>query len=300
MQHKLALHLAALIFGSQHVVTKMALSHIPHAILFSTIRFSVSSIFSIIFFCVYKIYIETRDEENRELLYDTFKIKKSICLKGLELGFYLFGGFCLQTIGLKYTTASRSAYLLYLNVKFVPIFNYCFYKTVYSSSTWISVMLAISGTLLLSLDKDSSGGEINIGDVFSLFSAVSSSLFIIRAENDLCMHDLIQLNMFTLTSVSVYFLITCLITQELYSFNIFSFWLSLTYLAIIVTCVGQCLQFYGQRKISSAKSALIFALDPVYNVFFSFFLLNESFTKQGMIGIIMILFGVYITSDDDI
>ena len=35
----------------------------------------------------------------------------------MELGLYTFLGFGLQAIGLETTTASRSAFLLYLNVK---------------------------------------------------------------------------------------------------------------------------------------------------------------------------------------
>jgi drug/metabolite transporter (DMT)-like permease len=35
---------------------------------------------------------------------------------------------------------------------------------------------------------------------------------------------------------------------------------------VCVTTVGQAPQTYGQRSISSRRAALVFALDPVYNI----------------------------------
>jgi drug/metabolite transporter (DMT)-like permease len=46
-----------------------------------------------------------------------------------------------KAIGLETTTASRSAFLLYLNVKLVPIFAALLYKKSISINTWISAAL---------------------------------------------------------------------------------------------------------------------------------------------------------------
>ena len=157
----------------------------------------------------------------------------------------------------------------------------------------------MSGTLVLALDEDSSGGPLNLGDILSIMSAIVSSLFIIRAETHFSKYLLMKLNTFSLLSTSIYFMIVYSLQQkkeipEFYSFYPKVTWLVL-YLSFVVTFLGQYLQFYGQTYISSEKSALIFALDPVYNVLFSFIILNEHFTKQGITGIVMILIGIFIT-----
>ena len=41
---------------------------------------------------------------------------------GAETGLWMFLGYALQAIGLEFTTASKSGFILYLNVKFVPFF----------------------------------------------------------------------------------------------------------------------------------------------------------------------------------
>lgn len=297
MRYHLALHIAAIIFGSQHVVTKVILQDLPYPIFLNVIRFSLSLIFCVTsLFINYMCAILDNENENEELIPNSRN--HDIFYKGLELGIYTFGGFFLQTIGLKYTTASRSAYLLYLNVKFVPIFNYIIYRKVYSKNTWLSVFFAMSGTLVLALDEASSGGPLNLGDILSMMSAIVSSLYIIRAETHFSKYLLMKLNTYTLLSTSIYFIIVySLQRNEIPEFHNFDSKITclLLYLSFVVTFLGQYLQFYGQTYISSEKSALIFALDPVYNVIFSFIVLNEHFTKQGVTGIVMILIGVLIT-----
>jgi drug/metabolite transporter (DMT)-like permease len=93
-------------------------------------------------------------------LIDAIRLKEVNTLKaGAELGIYTFLGFAFQAIGLETTTASRSAFLLYLNVKLVPFFAAIFLKRKIEASTWISALFAVVGTSLLSTD----GGPLNVG-----------------------------------------------------------------------------------------------------------------------------------------
>jgi drug/metabolite transporter (DMT)-like permease len=69
----------------------------------------------------------------------------------VELGLYTFLGFSLQAVGLETTTAARSAFLLYLNVKMVPFLAYALYGRSISTTTWTSALLALTGELLLKL-----------------------------------------------------------------------------------------------------------------------------------------------------
>ena len=109
----------------------------------------------------------------------------------MELGLYTFLGFAFQAIGLETTTASRSAFLLYLNVKFVPFLAYLLFGRTISGTTWTSAILAFSGTVLLSAD---SANPLNIGDVWSLCAAIASALFILRLETFSSLYNAAALN----------------------------------------------------------------------------------------------------------
>lgn len=75
-------------------------------------------------------------------------------------------------------TGSRSAFLLYLNVKLVPFFAFVLEGRSISNATWISAFLAFAGTVLLSSD----GTPPNVGDLWSVLAAATSAMFILRLE----------------------------------------------------------------------------------------------------------------------
>ena len=83
-----------------------------------------------------------------------------------------------QAIGLQLTSASRSAFLLYLNVKLVPVLAFLLYGRSVPARTWASAAIAVLGTGLLTYD----GNPPNAGDAWSLAAALSSAFFILRLE----------------------------------------------------------------------------------------------------------------------
>ena len=103
---------------------------------------------------------------------------------GAELGLYMFLGYAFQAIGLETTTASRSGFLLYLNVKLVPFFSYFIFGKRIPRSTWISALVAFGGTALLALDNGTPVGgaekglrmAITAGDLWSIAAAAASAL----------------------------------------------------------------------------------------------------------------------------
>mmetsp|Transcript_25401 Transcript_25401/g.48479 ORF Transcript_25401/g.48479 Transcript_25401/m.48479 type:complete len:620 (+) Transcript_25401:149-2008(+) len=125
---------------------------------------------------------------------NALKERESIALAwryGAELGIYMFLGYAFQAIGLETTTASRSGFFLYLNVKFVPFFSYFIFGKPIQRNTWISALVAFSGTALLAFDNanGATGGAANglgmaftAGDLWSIAAAAVSALFILRME----------------------------------------------------------------------------------------------------------------------
>ena len=116
---------------------------------------------------------------------------------GFELGIYMFLGYAFQAIGLETTTASRSGFLLYLNVKLVPFFARVLYGKSISARSWLSALVAFIGTSLLALDNNNGGvgsgggsgisstvvSTITVGDLWSIAAAATSAIFILRMES---------------------------------------------------------------------------------------------------------------------
>lgn len=100
-----------------------------------------------------------------------------VWLAGAEMGTWMFLGYAFQSVGLMDTTASRSAFLLYLNVKLVPIFSCIFFGTVVTGRTWLAAAIAVVGTCLLGYDG---GTPPNVGDAWCIAAAAASAMFILR------------------------------------------------------------------------------------------------------------------------
>jgi drug/metabolite transporter (DMT)-like permease len=107
------------------------------------------------------------------------------CVSGCLVGVFLFVGNELQTTGLKYTTASKSALLTGVSVVLVPVLLAVFWKRGINRLTSIGVVLAFAGLYLLTMPASAGAGlnlrSMNHGDLLTL--AVVFAFHIIFIEH---------------------------------------------------------------------------------------------------------------------
>lgn len=226
---------------------------------------------------------------------------------GGELSLYLFAGYALQSAALLTTSASRSAFLLYLNVKLVPLLARVLYGRAIAPLTWVSAGCALLGTVLLTYD----GSPPAVGDVFSVAAAAASALFILRTEAAGKAPGVTPaaLNAVTLASVAALASVwTALhgvslgLTQA--STNAAVDWhaiaaalfpmsghaaVAVVYLGVVTTALCNYLQAVGQKGVSAERAAVVFAMDPVYGALFAWLMLGETLGPQGFVGAFVIL-----------
>jgi drug/metabolite transporter (DMT)-like permease len=296
------LNLVAIIYGTQHPLIKISMDSYPSTSLVNFWRFLLSSLLFLPVF-LKMIYNNNTDINNNDINNDDINNNNDDINKykaGIELGIYTFLGFAFQAIGLETTTASRSAFLLYLNVKFVPFLGLFLFKRSIHPLNWISAAFALVGTSLLSTTSD----KFNIGDLWCIGAAIASAMFILRLDTYSKCYNAAQLN--SITFVTVTFLCGLwVIGDMIYNINlnisnifipfIQNPWIIL-YLGIITTGICNYIQTIGQKTIPAEKAAIVYSLDPLYGAFFSWLLLDESLSFLGYIGGILILIGVYITT----
>ena len=207
------LNFVAILFGSQHVVIKVALQdyHNQPALL-NLWRFSLSallflpSLISLLSPSTSSSSISSSPSSTSSSSSSSFDSasetipstplsssipnRSALIKAGLELGVYTFLGFAFQGISLQTISASHSAFLLYLNVKFVPFLSILLFQRRIPLSTWISASLAVLGTFLLASEKIdtplsssmSTGELITAGDLWSVAAALASAMFILKLE----------------------------------------------------------------------------------------------------------------------
>ena len=315
------LNFVAILWGTQHVVIKASLDLYSSTSILIFWRFILSTLLfspALVSFVGKSIATPLNTEVSVDIEVDKNKNKnkkfdgKNTIKAGVELGIWTFLGFAFQAVGLETTTASRSAFLLYLNVKIVPFLAFVLFGKKISYKTILSCISAFSGTVLLSTD----GSPFNQGDIWCIGAAVASALFILRLESFSKENNASEMNAITFGTVAILSFIwvvgdvlsghsTLGATKDLndlaklviepFRENA----LPVIYLGLFATGVGNYLQTLGQRTVPAEKAAIIYSLDPVYGAFFSRLFLGEELELQGYIGGALILLGIWITSQDD-
>ena len=286
----LLLNLLAVIWGCQHALIKMVVSDpTVETSAFTLLRFSLAAVLASPYLPGPPSFFNQEPSEaaKNEKLKATWKW-------GLEMGFWMFLGFSLQAIGLESTTAQRSGFLLYLNVKFVPFLAWLLLRREISIPTWISAFSAFLGTALLALDGQTIGW--NVGDAWSIAAAASSAMFILRLEAASSkVPDSAELNSACLLVVAFFSAVWTVLQTGLSTEKISSTFLAhpveLLFLGGVTTALANYIQTKAQKDISAERASVIYSLDPVYGAFFSWLLLGEtlggfqSFVGAGLITI---------------
>lgn len=303
----LALNAATVLWGSQHAVIKQFVDTAGDPALVNLGRFWLAALVLAPFALLRQ---RDRSVTAQRRAADDASLSRRLAAAG-ELGLWMFAGYAFQSIGLQFTTASRSGFLLYLNVKLVPILAAVFYRRRIPAASWLSAAIALAGTALLSYD----GTPPNAGDAWSVAAALASAVFILRLERASQLVAPAELNAASLLAVALLcsawsawsapasasaslsppVLLQLLATwfrggggsAEAHGADAYLF--PIVYLGLATTALSNWLQTLGQRRVSAEKAAVIFALDPVYGAGFAYLLLDETLGVQGWSGALLII-----------
>lgn len=211
---------------------------------------------------------------------------------GIILGFFLFGGFALQTVALQYTTPSKNAFLTATNVVFVPLIALVLYKKKVRFQSAIGVVMAIAGAGILSLEKDFSLG---LGDGLTLLCAVCFAFQIFLTGEYVGRIRPLVLNFLQMTTAFVFSLIGLTVTGGL-SFSLSrSSILGVLYLGIVSTTISFLLQTVSQKYVDETKTSIILSMEAVFGTIFSVILLHEQITLRMICGSLLILLAVLVS-----
>jgi drug/metabolite transporter (DMT)-like permease len=271
----LALLLITLIWGGSFVIVKKGLGQ-ASPVLFIALRFWIASGATIICLPGALRYISLRTLQ-----------------RGLVLAGFLAAGCILQTLGLRMTTPSHSAFITSLSVLFVPFFGFVLFRHRPRTQTLIGVSLAAIGLALLTL----SPGEFAIGrgDFLTFLCAAVFALQILFLGRYLPGTDYRQLVIIQIvgTAVVCTFSLPLIETPFLAWDPVMFFCLLLT--GFFATALAFYLQSSAQRYTTPNRTALIFSMEPFFAALFSYLILGEVLTVREWIGGALVLMGILVS-----
>ncbi|MCP9455055.1 MAG: DMT family transporter [Nitrospira sp.] len=265
---RLMLLMTTVIWGATFPATKAALEQIP-PLSFLCLRFVLGTLVVGLSLAVVHRVIE----RGRSLL----------VASGVATVF-LFLGYVLQTIGLRYTSASNSAFLTALYVIFVPLF-----LRRWGGQTLLATAGAVTGLWLLV--KPSMG--MNIGDLLTLICAAAFAGHIICLERFTRHHDAWSLLVWQLLAVTLLFVLLALWERvPVKAFELTPVLLIGLGVTGVLATGAFAVQLWAQRFVPAQQVALVFASEPVYAAWFSWYFLGETLDVQGWIGSALIVASV--------
>lgn len=267
---QLALLLTTFIWGATFPATKAALEQIP-PLTFLVLRFFIGVL------CAWASLAAMGERLHGD---------RATLTRSATATVWLFFGYVLQTVGLRYTSASNSAFITTLYVVFVPLFLGRFQPRI-----WASAALALLGLWCL-IDP---AVALNLGDLLTLGCAAAFAAHIICIEAYSRHGDPRSFFVWQLIMVTGALLPT--VWMERPAATAFAPTAPLL-IGLVVTGVFATaafgIQVWAQRHVPAQRVALIFSLEPAYAAWLAWYFLGEQLNVQGLIGSALILGAVVV------
>lgn len=278
LRSDLALLVITLIWGATFIAVKKAIEDIP-VFNFLAIRFFIAFIALAIIFYKY-----------------TFKVDYKTLFYSFIVGASLFLAYAFQTLGLMYTTASKSGFITGFSVILVPVFEFFILNKKSNKFTIYGTIIAFLGLGFLSIDLNSlKNMSFNIGDIYTMICAFFFSMQIILISIFNKYIKAIPFAIYQIGTVAVLSTIATFIWEKpVIPKNIFT-WEALLITGLLATAIAFTVQTAVQKYTTAAHTALIFTAEPIFSAVFAYILAGETMTTQNSIGAVLILAGMLLS-----
>ena len=215
---------------------------------------------------------------------------------GILLGLLLFATYAFQTVGINYTTASKSAFITGFSVILVPIFSAIIARKLPNLLTVISVALAFSGLALITLNQDVGG--LNIGDIYTGVCAVFFAIYIILVGKFTVKAESIA---FAIVQIGVVGFLSLIVSLAIETPTVpvsLPVWINLAILSLVCTSGAYIVQNVAQKYTSATHTALIYTCEPVFAAIFAYLAVGEVLGVKGSMGAVLIVVGMLLIELD--
>lgn len=214
-------------------------------------------------------------------------------------GFFLGGMLLLQTIGLQYTTATKSGFITTLYVLLVPLIQHLFFRIKISPWLYVYITGGLAGTWLLIGGQLS---EFNQGDLWTLacsFLGAGHILFIGWASPQI--KDSFKFNNFQSLSCLLLILPFYLLQKDSPPEEIFArapstlALIGILFLGIGSNLIAFLIQVRAQKILPPVIASMLFLLESPFAFLFGWLLLNEQLSAAGALGAGLIMVSAILT-----
>jgi drug/metabolite transporter (DMT)-like permease len=206
------------------------------------------------------------------------------------LGLLIAAGYALQTEGLARTTVSSTGFITGLYVVFTPLLAFVLFRQRIGVAVWLGVAVSVVGLAMLSGIHAGS----TTGDALVLAASAVYSLQIVMVERVAARIDPVALTFVEMLAACAAFSLIAGARSDFAVPHGWTVWGALLVTGLFASALGFLVQSWAQRQISATRTALAFALEPVWSALFGFTLAGDRLGALGWGGCAAILAGIVI------
>lgn len=278
LQADLSLMFCSLIWGATFVVVKTGLDH-ASPFLFLAVRFTIAAILMAL-------------SQARAL----GKIQRVEVFAGMRLAFFMFAGYCFQTAGLQYTTATNSGFVTGSSVVLVPLLLGIFWGRTLTKWIYAGAIAALVGLYFLTVPVEGLR-YLNHGDVLTFIGAGFYAVHIILVGEFSQEHSVTALSLIQVAGCALMAWPLAGVAGAIHwqparfdwGWPLFN---SIVVSAVFATAIAFTVQLWGQQYTSPGHAAILFALEPVFAVITSYLWLHERLTARAWKGAALVIGGI--------
>jgi drug/metabolite transporter (DMT)-like permease len=207
---------------------------------------------------------------------------------GSAVGVVLFTGFALQTLGLRYTTATKAGFLTGMYIPLVPIVAWAATRRPPSGRELLAVGTAAVGMGLLMLPVGSAV-SFNVGDALIVGCAVAFAAHIVALGQVAARYSVATLATAQVLTTAMLATGAALLWEWPVTRPSSAFLGAAVFTGIVATAVAFAIQTASQRRISATRTALIFATEPLFAAAFGVAFAGERLSAADGTGALLIV-----------
>lgn len=275
--------IAVILWSASFIATKFAYE-VFSPIMVGFIRFLIASIL----LWITKII-------TRENIKPTKKDLITIAISGL-LGITLY--FTAENIGVKLTTASNASLIVASYPAITVLFEFLIYRRKPNFKKALGIILAIIGIFILTAIQN---GEFDnkalIGNIILIFAGIVWAFYNFTTRSVANKYTPLTLSFYQMLFGTIFFIPLVLIEKGSIGHFSMQSVTALLYLSVGCSVIAFLLYNLGLKKLSASTSISLMNLVPVFGIVFSFVFLQEKISISQIVGGIVVIAGVILSTN---
>jgi drug/metabolite transporter (DMT)-like permease len=224
--------------------------------------------------------------------------KADVRLLGL-LGLGVLGNHLFILMGLKYVSGAVGGVIIGSSPVVTALLSAVLIQDVPLRAVWAGGLLSFAGVGLVSVAGfQAAGDQPLLGSLLVFLGVVSWALYSIGSRQLMERHSALTVNWATLLVATVLQVPLLWVDRKMLDAGLGSVsladWMALGYLVLFATAIAQQAWLYGVKGIGPSRASVFGNLTPVAAIVLSAVLLNESVGMSEILGIALILAGVWV------